>query len=78
LRQNTPHDLAAAWQWANAAQQASIFLLSGLAGETAEELFAAPLDDARQVQRLLSGNGSVVVLPDAHKTLAVTADSDEE
>lgn len=77
LRQHTSADLAAAWQWAHAAQQASILLLSGLAGETVEELFAAPLDNAGQVQRLLNPGGSVMVLPDAHKTLALTADSEE-
>jgi nickel-dependent lactate racemase len=71
LRHDHQADLAAAFQWANAAQQAHIYLLSGYPAETAEELFAAPLENAGQVQRLLDAAGSCLVLQDAHKTLAV-------
>jgi nickel-dependent lactate racemase len=71
LREQTPADMAAAFQWASAARQASIYLLSDLPPETAEELFAVPLENAGQVQRLLASGESVLVLPDAHKTLAV-------
>src|SRR5205807_646069 len=71
LRQEKPPDLAAAFQWASAAQQATLYLLSGLPAETAEELFTIPLENAAQVQRLLNTGGSVLVLRDAHKTLAV-------
>ncbi len=60
----------AAFQWASAAQQARIYLLSELPGEVAEELFAVPLDHAGQVQRLV-GAGSCLVLNDAEQTLAV-------
>jgi nickel-dependent lactate racemase len=63
----------AALQWASAAEQARIYLLSGLPGDTAEELFAVPLDHAGQVQRLLR-DGSCLFLPDAHKTLAVVVE----
>jgi nickel-dependent lactate racemase len=58
-------------QWAGAAQQANINLLSGLSDETVEELFATPLHDAREVQRLLNASTSYLFLPDAHKMLAV-------
>jgi nickel-dependent lactate racemase len=71
IRQHHPDDMAAAFQWANAARQGSLYLLSGLPADTVEELFATPLDHAGEVQRLLAGNGSYLVLPDAHKTLAV-------
>jgi hypothetical protein len=71
LRQHTPRDMAAAFQWASAAERAQIYLLSGLPEQTAEELFAVPLEDAGQVQRLLSGGGSCLLLEDAHKALAV-------
>jgi nickel-dependent lactate racemase len=71
LRQQKPADMAAAYQWASAAQKASIYLLSGIPSETAEELFAIPLEHAGQVQRLLSDTASCLLLPDAHKTLAV-------
>jgi nickel-dependent lactate racemase len=62
---------AAAVQWARAACQAGTYLLSGLPGDTVEELFATPLEHPGQVQRLLDTGGSCVFLQDAHKTLAV-------
>jgi nickel-dependent lactate racemase len=58
-------------QWAGAASQARINLLSGLPDETVEELFATPLHEAREIQRLLDAGGSCLFLPDAHKMLAV-------
>jgi nickel-dependent lactate racemase len=61
---------AAAFLWASAAHQATIYLLSGLPGDTAEEMFTVPLDHAGQVQRLLR-DGSCLVLADAHKTMAL-------
>ncbi len=72
LRRQAPADMAAAFQWASAAQRASIYLLSQMRAEAAEELFATPLDKASQVQRLLGSPGSCLLLPDAHKTMAVT------
>lgn len=71
LREQNPPDMAAAFQWANAVQEASVYLMSSLPNEAAEELFATPLENERQVQRLLESNGTCVFLPDAHKTLAV-------
>jgi nickel-dependent lactate racemase len=71
LRQQTPSDHAAAFLWASAAQQARIYLLCNLPADIIEELFAVPLEQPEQVQRLLKGEGSILVLPDAHKTLAV-------
>src|SRR5262249_38141892 len=58
LRRETPLDMAPSFQWATSAQKASIFLLSELPLETAEELFVTPLESPGQVQRLLSGTGS--------------------
>jgi len=73
LRQQKPADMAAACQWASAAQKAHIYLLSGLDDETAEELFTTPLDHAGQTQRLLAADGAFLFLADAHKALAVAA-----
>lgn len=73
LQKQQPADLLAAFQWASAAQQARLFVRSGLANDTVEELFATPLDNAVQVQRLLAEGGSCLFLPDAHRTLAVLA-----
>jgi nickel-dependent lactate racemase len=64
-------DQVAALRWARAADHAHITLLSGLADEATEELFATPLRDAGQVQRLLDAAGSCLFLADAHKTRAV-------
>jgi nickel-dependent lactate racemase len=75
LRQHTPPDMAAAFQWASAARRASIYLLSGVPAEAAEELFTTPLEHAGQVQRLLGAGGSCLLLPDAHKALAVAQSS---
>lgn len=58
-------------QWAGAAKHANINLLSGLSDETVEELFATPLHDVREVQRLVDAGGSCLILPDAHKMLVV-------
>jgi nickel-dependent lactate racemase len=71
LHRSLPADMAAAFQWASAAGQASIYLLSGLPAETAEELFATPLDHAGQAQRLVGSGKSCLFLTDAHKTMAV-------
>jgi len=71
LRREHPPDLAPALEWANAAAQAKIYLLSGLADETAEELFAIRLEGPAQVQRLVDTGGSVLLLDDADKVLTV-------
>jgi hypothetical protein len=70
LRRQWPGEAGSAFQWASAARQARIYLLSGLPEEAVEELFAVPLDDAGQVQRLVR-EGTSLFLPDADKTLAV-------
>jgi nickel-dependent lactate racemase len=70
LRQQMPLDLAAAFQWAHAAQKAQIYLLSGLSPDIAEELFTTPLDKASQVEKLLGASGSCLFLADGHKTMA--------
>lgn len=77
LRRHTPADTAAAFEWASAVQQASVYLYSRWAGETAEELFTTPLEHPRQAQRLLNGGGTWVYLADAHKTLAVATGDDD-
>lgn len=71
LREEMPPDMAAAFQWATAAREATVYLLSGLPHEVAEELFTTPLDHAGQAQRLLNGDGSCLFLEDAHKIMAV-------
>jgi nickel-dependent lactate racemase len=71
LRQERPNDLSAAYQWATAAAQAKLYLLSGLSDEIAEELFVVPLQHAEQAQKLLAGEVTCALLPDAHRTMAI-------
>lgn len=71
LKKQKPPDMAAAFQWASSVRRASVYLLSGLPQETAEELFTTPLDHAGQVQRLVGGDGSLLYLPEADKALVV-------
>jgi nickel-dependent lactate racemase len=70
LRRSKPADIASAFQWACAAEQANIFMLSRLESEIAEELFTTPLTDASQVAPLFQG-AHVLFLDDAHKSIAV-------
>lgn len=69
LQQEKPADLADALLWAGAVRRARIYLHSGLSEDATEELFAVPLEEAGQVQRLLGEGGSCVVLEDAHKVV---------
>lgn len=71
LQQRKPLDRIAACQWVQAAEHAQIYLLSGLTDETAEEIFSVPLGQDSDAQRLVDRGGSVLVLDDAHKMLAV-------
>jgi nickel-dependent lactate racemase len=71
LRMQPFLDVAPALEWAHAARQAHLYLLSGLPGETVEELFATPLEESSQVQRLVDAGGRCLFLEDAHKALAV-------
>jgi len=73
LFQEKPVDLAAAFLWGTAAQQARLYLLSGLQEDVAEELFTIPLQHAGQAQRLLTSSATCVLLEDAHKALAILA-----
>jgi nickel-dependent lactate racemase len=69
LLKEKPADLEAGFGWASAAEQAHLYLLSRLDPEVAEELFTTPLEHVGQVQKLLGRR--CLVLPDAHRTIAV-------
>jgi nickel-dependent lactate racemase len=70
LRANPPPDWPAAFLWLDAVRKARVYLCSGLSEETAEGLFVTPVENGRQVQRLIDGGGKCLVLPDAHKLMA--------
>ncbi len=71
LKKQKPIDIAAAFQWASSVRRASVYLLSRLAPETAEDLFTTPLESAGQVQRLVRDENSLLYLPDADKAMVV-------
>jgi nickel-dependent lactate racemase len=71
LRKHPTLETVPALRWSGAAAGAHVYLLSGLPGETVEELSATPLESAGQVQRLIDAGGSCLFLGDAHKALAV-------
>jgi nickel-dependent lactate racemase len=73
LRKEAPDDWPDVYPWLQAARTARLMVLSGLPPETAEGLFATPLEQGRQVQRLIDAGGDCVVLPDAHKLLVTAA-----
>jgi nickel-dependent lactate racemase len=64
-------DAVRVWQLAHAAQFAKLYLHSDLPPATVEEMFMTPLEEARQVQKLIDQASSCLVLPDGHRTLAV-------
>lgn len=64
-------DHGAASMWVTAANQARLYLLSGLASDVAEELFTIPLQNAEQAHKLLTEGTTVALLPDAHRVRAV-------
>jgi hypothetical protein len=73
LRRAPSLEQGPALQWVHAAGHARLYVLSGLPDETVEELFAAPLQEAGQVQRLISGAASCLFLEDAQQMMAFVA-----
>ena len=71
LHEAKPVDPAAAFQWASAADHARLYLVSGMKPEIVEEMFATPICSVEEVQRLIDGASSCLILPDAHKSLVV-------
>ncbi len=67
LRRKTTLAQAPALRWAEAACRARVSLLSGLEDQTVEDLFATPLQNGGQAQRLLDAGGTCLFLEDAHK-----------
>jgi nickel-dependent lactate racemase len=78
LRDNPPSDMRAAYQWASAAKRARLFVMSRLPADVVEQMFATPLEDINQLQRLVASPGSRLFLPDAHKMLALATRAGED
>jgi len=62
-----PDDAMPGTFWAYAAKKARLFVASGWPDELVEELFATPVRNAAEVQRLIDAAGGVLFLQDAHK-----------
>jgi nickel-dependent lactate racemase len=69
LRKRKPDDWSAAAQWLEAAQSGHLFLASAWPDEVVEELFATPFHQVEELQKLIDQAKSVLIIPDAHKTM---------
>jgi nickel-dependent lactate racemase len=67
-----------AYQWASAADAATVYLLSKLPLEEAEDLLTIPLARAEEAQKLLASGKSLLVLPNAHMVMAVLRNGSRE
>jgi nickel-dependent lactate racemase len=75
LLKEKPADLAEGFLWSSAAHKVKLYLLSRLPGDVVEEMFATPLEGPGQVSQLIDSDATCLILPDAHKALAVLANS---
>jgi nickel-dependent lactate racemase len=73
VQERQPADRVALMEWLHAAAKAELYLLSDMEANVVEELFATPLQEARQVQRLLDLASSSLFLEESQKVLAVVA-----
>lgn len=73
IAREKPADWAACKLWCSAAGHASLFLTSRYPDDLVEELFAAPLHTAAELQRLIDAAGSIAVMKDAQRIKIVTA-----
>ncbi len=71
MLEEKPVDLAAGFLWASAAAKARLFLFTRLPAPSVEKLFATPLPNVEAVHALINSDESYLILPDAHKTLAI-------
>lgn len=73
LARERPADWAECRYWCAAAHKAGVFLASGYPDDLVEELFATPIRTRSEVQRLIDGAASAIVIPDAHKARVALA-----
>lgn len=75
LKQLAPKDMVPATQWAQAADFAQLYTLSGLPGDQVEDLFCIPLESAAEVERLLAGCEDLALINQANQVWATIAAS---
>lgn len=73
LRQSSPVDLVAATQIAKAVDWAKVFLLSNLADDVVEDLFAIPLNTAEEARRLVETADRMAIVASAQHVYAEVA-----
>lgn len=78
LRRESPPDLVAATQWAQTADWASLYLLSGLESNLVEDLFAIPLEHEREVLRLLASAEDCLAIAAAQFAFGEIVEADED
>lgn len=69
LAKEQPDDWAAAHEWAAAATRARLFVGGGAIDELADDLFAVPVADNSEAQRLADAAERLLIIPDAHRTM---------
>jgi len=74
LRLEAPPDLVPATQLASAADWARIYLLSGLEADLVEDLFTTPLENHREVERLIANSEPCAFLESAPNVFARIVD----
>lgn len=68
IRKQAPVDMIPATQFAMAADWARVYLMSKLPGAMVEDLFMVPLENERELGKLLANDGSCVILESAQHT----------
>lgn len=74
MKKRKPDDWPFAHLWSFAAKTAGLFVASGWPEELTESLFAASIADVAELQRLIDSSESVLILPDAHKSMVELAE----
>ncbi len=70
IQQACPPDYLAATRIAKAVDWANVYLLSELPTGTVEDLFMIPLDTEQEVQKLIQGDDTIIVVESAQKVFA--------
>ena len=70
IQQACPPDYLAATRIAKAVDWANVYLLSELPTGTVEDLFMIPLETEQEVQKLLQGDDTTIVIESAQKVFA--------
>ncbi len=68
IRKQAPVDMIPATQFASAADWAHVYLMSKLSGDMVDELFMVPLENERELAKLLANQDSCVILEGAQHT----------